>query len=605
MLIRERSATLVCLLAAAGLLAPAEASAYRVERDLVDAAGHTGQSASYQLRDAVGYPAEPGRFLAASSMAPPVGELWSVGVDIANNALDSTSVVFGLADGATDGVDRALGEQRLPPLPIGGVFDVRFLGPAGDDPTPDLRDASLAGAVWRLRIRAGDGGYPVTLSWDRAELPGEGSFRLQDAGTEGGVVNLDMRAQATLRLEDPAVTEMRIVYAVALSHSYDLPSGWSMVSLPLDLEDATREAVFEDAISLYKFVPGPGYSPVAESDALQPGAGYWLNSAGPVTNATVSGPASPSMTISLPADWSLVGPGPVALDARDLQAHYSQVASVFGFGVIGRAYYALTGKEADKRNYHRMEPGYGYWIDMDAPAILDLSGAVATAARPAASPPLPEPYSGAVLWVESGRLRQDVPLGLAANQLEKLPPPPPPNVLDVRVEIDGKAYLGVPESEVGSTFTVRVQGQDATVGWDIPAADAGQWELSIGDDAHVLAGSGSVRVAAGRPRLSLRQVRAPAAQPRQFALGQNYPNPFNAATTISFEVTEEVSVLLAVYDLAGQRVRSLVRDTRVAGAYSVLWDGTTDAGQELASGVYLVRMSAGEWSRVRKMALVR
>ena len=62
---------------------------------------------------------------------------------------------------------------------------------------------------------------------------------------------------------------------------------------------------------------------------------------------------------------------------------------------------------------------------------------------------------------------------------------------------------------------------------------------------------------------------------------------------------------LSVYALTGQLVRTLVDGERGAGRYSVTWDGTDDAGRDVASGVYLCRMAAGEYRAVRKMLVTR
>jgi hypothetical protein len=88
-------------------------------------------------------------------------------------------------------------------------------------------------------------------------------------------------------------------------------------------------------------------------------------------------------------------------------------------------------------------------------------------------------------------------------------------------------------------------------------------------------------------------------------LSQNQPNPFNPGTTIPYSLEEQMQVTLTVFDVAGRRVRTLVDNVQPAGAYSQLWDGTNDAGQSVASGVYLYRLRAGTYEETRKMTLVR
>ena len=93
--------------------------------------------------------------------------------------------------------------------------------------------------------------------------------------------------------------------------------------------------------------------------------------------------------------------------------------------------------------------------------------------------------------------------------------------------------------------------------------------------------------------------------PADFALEQNWPNPFNAGTAISFALPAHDAVDLAVYNISGQRVVTLVLGERPAGRYRVAWDGRDGFGAELASGAYLYRLRAGDRVHTRKLLLLR
>jgi hypothetical protein len=93
--------------------------------------------------------------------------------------------------------------------------------------------------------------------------------------------------------------------------------------------------------------------------------------------------------------------------------------------------------------------------------------------------------------------------------------------------------------------------------------------------------------------------------PQAFALDQNYPNPFNSATTLRFALPQSRDVELAVYNLAGQQVATLVQGWRQAGVYTVRWDGRDGSGRALASGVYLYRLEAGNEVQTRKLVLLQ
>jgi hypothetical protein len=87
--------------------------------------------------------------------------------------------------------------------------------------------------------------------------------------------------------------------------------------------------------------------------------------------------------------------------------------------------------------------------------------------------------------------------------------------------------------------------------------------------------------------------------PDGFQLG-NYPNPFNSETIIRWQIVLTSFVDLRVYDVLGREVAMLVNETRPAGRYEVTFDAS-----RLATGIYLCRLSAGDYVQVRKMILLR
>ena len=88
-------------------------------------------------------------------------------------------------------------------------------------------------------------------------------------------------------------------------------------------------------------------------------------------------------------------------------------------------------------------------------------------------------------------------------------------------------------------------------------------------------------------------------------LFQNVPNPFNPATQIGFFVSREGSVRLAIYNLLGQRVRTVVDEHRASGHHVVTWDGRDERGRPAASGIYFYRLTAQGSVQTRKMMLLR
>jgi len=84
----------------------------------------------------------------------------------------------------------------------------------------------------------------------------------------------------------------------------------------------------------------------------------------------------------------------------------------------------------------------------------------------------------------------------------------------------------------------------------------------------------------------------------------NYPNPFNPSTTIRFNLKETHPVKVEIFNAKGQLVRELLNEAKTAGEYDVLWNGTDNNGRSVASGIYLYKIQAGQYSNTKKMMLM-
>ncbi|MBD3218744.1 MAG: M6 family metalloprotease domain-containing protein [candidate division Zixibacteria bacterium] len=93
--------------------------------------------------------------------------------------------------------------------------------------------------------------------------------------------------------------------------------------------------------------------------------------------------------------------------------------------------------------------------------------------------------------------------------------------------------------------------------------------------------------------------------PEEFELAQNYPNPFNAETKISFSLSEPGEVSLEVYNVIGQKVRTLTSEIYEPGNYEIHWDGLSESGQPAASGLYFYRLETIEGAICKKMLLMK
>ena len=95
-----------------------------------------------------------------------------------------------------------------------------------------------------------------------------------------------------------------------------------------------------------------------------------------------------------------------------------------------------------------------------------------------------------------------------------------------------------------------------------------------------------------------------AVQPEQFSLGSNYPNPFNPSTIIPYQLQQSMPVRLEVFNILGQRLATLVDGEQTSGFHTARWDGTNAAGQAVAAGIYLYRLSGAGVQATRSMVLI-
>ena len=103
----------------------------------------------------------------------------------------------------------------------------------------------------------------------------------------------------------------------------------------------------------------------------------------------------------------------------------------------------------------------------------------------------------------------------------------------------------------------------------------------------------------------------------QLHLNQNYPNPFNSTTLIPFTISppkvnssqstvySPIPTTLAIYNVLGQRVKTLVNEDKLPGHYKITWDGKDDSGDDVSSGVYFYRLKTEEQVQTKKLIYLK
>jgi len=86
---------------------------------------------------------------------------------------------------------------------------------------------------------------------------------------------------------------------------------------------------------------------------------------------------------------------------------------------------------------------------------------------------------------------------------------------------------------------------------------------------------------------------------------KNYPNPFNPSTTISFDLKSDSKVRLDIYNIKGQKVKTLTNGKHTSGKHSIVWNGYDSNDNSVSSGVYFYRMKTGNFDSLKKMMLIK
>jgi hypothetical protein len=170
-----------------------------------------------------------------------------------------------------------------------------------------------------------------------------------------------------------------------------------------------------------------------------------------------------------------------------------------------------------------------------------------------------------------------------------------------RRDVSGSGWSLIGKANPGASWFVDPTASPGTTyAYVVVAADMDNETLPVfrvGGQAH------NARIA--RLVLTAPGLKMVVARPTLFSLSQNRPNPFNPETTIDYSLPETVPVRLQVYNAIGQLVRVLVDDVQPAGYHTAVWNGRDERGRSLSSGVYFYRLTAGSFSEVKGMLLVK
>jgi hypothetical protein len=363
--------------------------------------------------------------------------------------------------------------------------------------------------------------------------------------------------------------------------NFHVLDNWNLLALPYNVTDPRTTTHYPTATtSAFR------YSGIYKRiDSLTIGNGYWLKFAY-AQNVFIMGDPITDDTVSVTKGWNIVG---------GLSAPYA-VSSITQNppGIVVSNFYYYSGA------YHVADsimPHSGNWVKVNADGTLIFNSASMEAHASPTQRKADANAGNAITFEDAKGLIQALYLGDAADMARsELPPLPPEGGFDVRfagqssvasLEPGGSAAINI----TGGTYPLRIKN-DATASGAIIVID-GKIVTPSGQAISIAQPPASVRIQADHSTVK-------PAVPLETALDQNYPNPFNPETNFAFRIADGGLVRLVVFDVLGREIATLVNEPLEPGSYSVRWD----AGNS-PSGVYYFRLTAGTFSEVKKMIVIR
>jgi len=446
-----------------------------------------------------------------------------------------------------------------------------------------------------------------TFAYDSTELNGENASNLQLwKSTDAGVSWIQQGASNSVPLKQLTATGVNSFSRWTVSDlanqmgasglSYVVTGTWNLISLPLTVVDPRKSTLFPAATSL-AFTYSGSY---VRKDTILHGMGYWLKFAAADTVGVV-GIALLNDTVKVGDGWSMIG-SVIQKVARGaiIQNPTSIVKSNY-FGYNGASYIIVD----------TIVPGKGYWVKTAGTGgngQLILHSGSASVPKQISSPI--EAVKGLNSLTMTDRMgnKQTLYFGTVAEGFDasfyEMPPLAPEVSFDLRFG-SGRFVETYPSGVRHEDFPVLVTAANGpvTLSWNIHSGNQRVAIFSANGRESELSGTGKMTLAQGSSALTLsigdRNI------PATFSLGKNYPNPFNPSTQFVVGVPVVAHVEIAVFDLLGQRVRTLVDDQLAAGYHTFGWNGLTEANTPATSGVYFIRLVSDKFNAVEKIIMMK
>ena len=368
--------------------------------------------------------------------------------------------------------------------------------------------------------------------------------------------------------------------------------GWNMVSIPLTVASCMKDSLFPGAASV-AFTYKNGY---VTKDTLKYGSGYWVKFRSP-QDIHFCGSVRMEDTITVAHRWNMIGSISYPVDIDSIQLLGGTVVSPY-YG-YNHGYYPTDS----------IRPGGAYWIKTNGGGRLVLK-----IPMPLVSSKKTSTWRQALQKINSisisdakggtGTLYfgKSEEVGSIVERAE-MPPVPPLASFDARFQSQ-RFVEGYSSDSKLTRLNINVQTESypLTLNWKTTDDGLRLWLIVDDHTRQSLEGtSGTLTINSPMRSLAIEiQPALDALVPKKFALEQNYPNPFNPSTVIRYSLPVTSQVTLKVFDVLGREVVTLINEMQESGYKTVELNATS-----LPSGVYIYRISAGQFTDVKKLILVK
>ncbi|MBI5215404.1 MAG: T9SS type A sorting domain-containing protein [Ignavibacteriae bacterium] len=381
-------------------------------------------------------------------------------------------------------------------------------------------------------------------------------------------------------------------FTIQQKSSFTLGNGWNLVPIWTDTLDTNYSVqhLFPNATSLAFRFTKFGYE---RTDTVQPGVCYWIKING---NKTYHFPPdySPCDTIRFLEGWNALSSNlattiPVPFNHMFISMWY----------VFDNGYRASPSLEPYRCYFVRAVDSGA--MELCSSSSLEKSEDITSHFNKLNKFTITDNANGEQTLYFGDE--QDLKL---RKSFFELPPVAPEGLFDARFSSNNMVET-FSASKVNEEYTINIQSSSfpLTLTWDASVNQTKTMLLTDNSDGTLfrnvyLRGKGSVKIT--NPSVKQVTVRTleGSSLPLEFALLQNYPNPFNPSTDFGFRISDFGLVTLKIYDVLGREVTMLVNEEKEPGEYTVQWDASN-----FPSGVYFYKLTAGKFSDVKKLLLVK